>query len=161
MTIAAGDRFPNSSFMIMSGNGPKVISSGEIFFGKKVILTALPGAFTPACHLSHLPGYLDNLELIKSKGIDDIYVLSVNDVWVMDAWAKSTGAKGKIGFLADGSCDVTQTIGMEVDLGPNGMGRRSRRYSMILDDAVVQTLNIEESRGEAIISGAATILGQL
>ena len=161
MAIAVGDKFPDSSFMIMSDDGPQKISSGELFAGRKVILVALPGAFTPTCHLNHLPGYLENLELIKSKGIGEIYILSVNDIWVMDAWAKSTGAKGKIGFLADGGCAVTRAIGMDVDLGPVGMGLRSKRYSMILDDAVVQSLNIEVARGEAIVSGAATILQQL
>jgi len=161
VTIAIGDKFPESVFKVMSDDGPKDIASGEIFTGKRVILFALPGAFTPTCHLNHLPGYLENLELIKSRGIDDIFVLSVNDVWVMDAWASASNAKGKIGFLSDGSSKVTHSIGMQVDLEPAGMGKRSKRYSMILDDGVVQVLNIEDKPGQAITSGASTILTQL
>ena len=128
---------------------------------KKVILFAVPGAFTPTCHLNHLPGFVENLEIIKSKGIDEVYVVSVNDVWVMDAWATATNAKGKIGFLSDGSGQVTKALGLDVDLDPAGMGLRSKRYSMIIDDGVVKQLNIEETPGTAITSGAAIILEQL
>ena len=159
--IAIGDKFPGSSFKIMGDKGPEDISSGEIFSGKSVILFALPGAFTPTCHLSHLPGFLENYEIIKSRGIDEIYVLSVNDVWVMNAWAKASKAKGKIVFLSDGNADVTKALGMDADLGATGMGIRSLRYSMILTDGVVKTLNIEEKRGQATTSGSAVILEQL
>lgn len=161
MTIAIGDPFPESTFKIMGDDGPRDVTGAELFSNKRVILFALPGAFTPTCHLNHLPGYLENRELLASKGIDDIYVLSVNDVWVMDAWATASKAKGKIGFLSDGSSAVTNAIGMEIDLDPAGMGKRSKRYSMILDDGVVQVLNIEEKPGQAITSGAATIISQL
>lgn len=161
MTIAIGDKFPDSSFKIMSEDGPRDISSSEIFSGKRIVLFALPGAFTPTCHREHLPGYIDNLEVIKSKGIDDVYVLSVNDIWVMNAWAKSTNGLGKIGFLADGSAEVTTALGMDVNTGPGGMGIRSKRYSMLLEDEIVKTLNIEEKRGQTVNSGAATILEQI
>ncbi|MCF6320292.1 MAG: peroxiredoxin [Rhizobiaceae bacterium] len=161
MAISIGDKFPNSTFKIMTDEGPGDVTSDEIFSGKRVVLFALPGAFTPTCHLNHLPGYLENLEQIKSKGIDAVYVLSVNDVWVMDAWATANKAKGKIGFLCDGSAIVTKAIGMEVDLDPAGMGIRSKRYSMILDDGVVQVLNIEDKPGQATVSGASTIMQQL
>ena len=161
MAIAIGDKFPESTFIIMSDDGPAELTSKEIMDGKKIILFAVPGAFTPTCHLNHLPGFLENLEVFKSKGIDDIYVLAVNDVWVVDSWAKSTGGKGKIGYLSDGSATVTDAIGMGVDLGPVGMGKRSKRYSMLIDDGVVKIINIEETPGQAITSGAATLLEQL
>ncbi len=161
MTIAIGDKFPTSTFTITGSEGPAGLSSDEMFRGKKVILFAVPGAFTPTCHLNHLPGFVENLELIKSKGIDEVYVVSVNDVWVMDAWATATNAKGKIGFLSDGSGQVTKALGLDVDLDPAGMGLRSKRYSMIVDDGVVKQLNIEETPGTAITSGAAIILEQL
>lgn len=161
MTIAIGDKFPESSFKIMSEKGPVDISSDELFSGKKIVLFALPGAFTPTCHLNHLPGYLENYDLIRSKGVDEIYVLSVNDVWVMNEWAKTTKGKGKIGFLSDGSAIVTTALGMDVDAGPAGMGIRSKRYSMLLENGIVRTLNIEQVRGDATISGSATILEQL
>ncbi len=161
MKISIGDKFPKSTFKVMGSEGPEEINSQDIFDGKKIILFAVPGAFTPTCHLNHLPGYLDNLELLKSKGIDEIYVLAVNDVWVVDAWAKASGGKGQIGFLSDGSAQVTTSIGLNVDLAVAGMGIRSLRYSMILDNGVVKQLNIEGKPGEAIVSGAATIIGQL
>ncbi len=161
MTIAIGEKFPTSTFTITGSEGPAGLSSDEMFKGKRVVLFAVPGAFTPTCHLNHLPGFVENLELIKSKGIDDVYVVSVNDVWVMDAWATATNAKGKIGFLSDGSGQVTKALGLDVDLDPAGMGLRSKRYSMIVDDGVVKQLNIEETPGTAITSGAAIILEQL
>ncbi len=161
MTIKIGDKFPDSTFKVMGKEGPEDLQSGDIFSGKRIILFALPGAFTPTCHLNHLPGFLDNLEVFKSKGIDAIYVLAVNDVWVMDAWSKAANSQGKIGFLSDGSAVVTSAIGMDVDLGPAGMGKRSKRYSMVLDDGVVQILNIEDAPGQAVTSGAATLLEQL
>ncbi len=161
MVIAIGDRFPNSSFKIMSKNGPTDVTSDEFLSGKKIVLFAVPGAFTPTCHLNHLPGFLENLEIIKSKGVDEVYVLSVNDVWVMNEWSKSTKGKYKIGFLSDGSAIVTTALGMDVDAGPAGMGIRSKRYSMLIENGIVKTLNIEVKRGEAIVSGSATILEQL
>ena len=161
MTIAIGDKFPTSTFTVTGSEGPDALSSDDMFKGKKVVLFAVPGAFTPTCHLNHLPGFVENLELIKSKGVDDVYVVAVNDVWVMDAWATATNGKGKIGFLSDGSGQVTKALGLDVDLDPAGMGLRSKRYSMIIDDGVVKHLNIEESPGQAITSGAAIIIEQL
>lgn len=161
MAISVGDSFPKSTFKMIGVDGPENIYSEDILRGRKIVLFAVPGAFTPTCHLNHLPGFLDNLEVLKSKGIDDVYVLSVNDVWVMDAWSTATGCKGRLGYLSDGSGEVTRTLGLDVDLGMAGMGLRSKRYSMILDDGVVQVLNIEEKPGQTVKSGAATILEQL
>ena len=158
MAIQVGDRLPDAAFTIMTADGPGKTTTAELFAGKKVILFALPGAFTPTCHKNHLPGFLENLEIFKAKGIDSIAVTSVNDVFVMDAWANATGGKGKIDFLADGNADFAKAIGMELDASGGGMGIRSQRYAMIVEDGVVKTLNVEEKRGQAIASGAAALL---
>ena len=129
--------------------------------GKKIVLFAVPGAFTPTCHASHLPGFLENLDAIKDKGIDEVALTTVNDIHVTNAWAKATNAKDKIHFLSDGNADFAKSIGMDIDLGVAGMGVRSKRYSMIVDDRKVTALNIEESPGQAVASSAATILEQL
>ncbi len=158
MTIQVGDRLPDATFKIMTADGPGQVTTAELFAGKKVILFALPGAFTPTCHKNHLPGYLENLDTFKDKGIDTIAVTSVNDVFVMDAWATATGGKGKIEFLADGNADFAKTVGMDVDASAGGMGIRSQRYAMIVEDGVVKALNVEEQRGQAVTSGAAALL---
>ena len=161
MTIKIGDRLPDATFQIMTADGPAQTTTVELFAGKKVILFALPGAFTPTCHNNHLPGFLENLETFKAKGVDTIAVTSVNDVFVMDAWAKATGGNGKIQFLADGNANFAKAIGMELDATGGGMGIRSQRYSMIVEDGVVKTLGLEEQRGQAVVSGAAALLEQL
>src|SRR4029078_10096566 len=129
----------------------------NLFKGKKVVLFAVPGAFTPTCHKNHLPGFLGNADKIKQKGIDTIAVTGVNDVFVMDAWKQNTGAAGKIEFLADGSAAFCKSIGLSVDLGERGLGTRSQRYAMVVDDGVVKTLNVEDAPGKADISGAENL----
>ncbi len=161
MTIKIGDRLPEGSFGVMGDDGPTRIGSDELFSGKKVVLFGLPGAFTPTCHRNHLPGFLENIDVIKEKGVDTVACLSVNDVFVMDAWGKSVGANGKIMMLADGNATYTKAIGMDADISAGGMGIRSKRYSMIVEDGVVKTLNIEIERGTTNISGAAALIGQL
>jgi len=161
MTIKVGDRVPNASFTVMTADGPKPKTTDEIFKGKKVVLFAVPGAFTPTCHKNHLPGFLQNADAIKGKGIDTIAVTGVNDVFVMDAWKKATGAEGKIEFLADGSGDFAKAVGLTVDLGPRGLGTRSQRYSMLVQDGVIKSLNIEDAPGKADISGAENLLKSL
>ncbi|MEI2386466.1 peroxiredoxin [Breoghania sp. JC706] len=161
MTIKIGDRLPETSFKIMTADGPGQTSTGDVFGGKKVVLFAVPGAFTPTCHNNHLPGFLENLDVLKSKGVDTVAVTSVNDVFVMDAWAKATGADGKIVFLADGSADFAKAIGLELDASAGGLGIRSQRYSMIVEDGKVTALNVEGSPGEASVSGAVGIINQL
>ena len=158
--IKVGDRLPNATFTVMTAEGPKPKTTDEIFGGKKVVLFALPGAFTPTCDRNHLPGYRDNLDALKAKGVDTVAVTSVNDVFVMNAWAKSSQCDGKIEFLSDGSAKFAQAVGLSLDLTERGMGMRSRRYSMLVDDGVVKTLNVEEGQG-AEASGATTMLGQL
>lgn len=161
MTIAVGDKLPEMTLKVLGDDGPANVESGSLFAGKKVVLFAVPGAFTPTCTLNHLPGFVENHEAIMAKGVDDIAVVAVNDPFVVGAWAKQSGGAGKIHFLADWDAAFTKALGMDIDLGVAGLGVRSKRYSMIVEDGTVTTLNLEESPGEADISGAATLLGQL
>jgi len=161
MTIAVGDRLPDASFKVVTADGAADKTTAEIFEGRKVVLFAVPGAFTPTCSNNHLPGFLENRDAILAKGVDDIAVVAVNDQHVMRAWARFTNGEGRIQFLADGNASFTRAIGMEIDLSGGGLGTRSRRYSMIVDDGVVKAINIEESPGKAEASGAANILSQL
>jgi len=160
MTISVGEKLPEADFKFMGPDGPEAISTADLFGGKKVVMFGVPGAFTPTCHANHLPGFLTHLEEIKAKGVDEVVVVSVNDHWVMDEWAKSTGGKGKIRFLSDGAAEFTKAAGLDIDLSVANMGVRSKRYAMIVEDGKVTTLNIEEAPG-VDVSGAAAILDQL
>ena len=161
MTIKVGDRLPNATFRVMSGEGPKPKTTDEIFKGKKVALFAIPGAFTPTCNNLHLPSFLKNADAFKTKGVDTIAVTGVNDVFVMDAWQKATGATGKIDFLADGNGEFAKAIGMDFDGAAAGLGVRSKRYSMLVEDGVVKQLNIEDAPGKCEISGGQALLAQI
>ena len=161
MTIAVGDTLPSANFRVMTADGPAVRSTEDIFKGKKVVLFAVPGAFTPTCHRNHLPGFLEHFDAIKAKGVDTIAVTGVNDVFVMNAWAKATGGEGKIEFLSDGNGDFAKAIGLAMDGTGFGLGTRSQRYSMVVEDGVVTALNIEESAGKAEASGAEALLKML
>ena len=143
MAISVGDRIPNVVLNEMSGDGPKELPSEELFGGKKVVLFALPGAFTPTCSKSHLPGFVALSDKLKAKGVDEIVCLSVNDAWVMDAWGKSQNAEA-IRMVADGSANFTQAVGLVLDRTAAGMGIRSQRYAMVVDDGVVKALEVEE-----------------
>jgi glutaredoxin/glutathione-dependent peroxiredoxin len=158
MAIKLGDRVPNGSFMVMTADGPKPKTTDELFKGKKVVLFAVPGAFTPTCNNNHLPGFLKNADAIKAKGVDAIAVTGVNDVFVMEAWKKSTGASGKIEFLADGSGNWAKAMGLTADLTERGLGVRSQRYAMLVEDGVVKKLNVEDAPGKAEISSADNLL---
>jgi len=157
MAIKVGDRVPNGSFTVMTGEGPKPKTTDELFKGKKVVLFAVPGAFTPTCHKNHLPGFVKNAASIKAKGVDTIAVTGVNDVFVMDAWKKASGGDA-IEFLADGSGNWAKALGLTADLIERGLGVRSQRYAMVVDDGVVKTLNVEDAPGKAEISGADNLL---
>ncbi len=133
----------------------------EVFKGKKVVLFAVPGAFTPTCHKNHLPGFVQNAAAIKAKGVDSIAVTAVNDGFVMDAWKKASNAEGKIEFLADGNGEFAKAIDMTLDGSGNGLGLRSKRYSMLVEDGVVKKLNVEEAPGKAETSSADALLKQL
>ncbi len=160
MTIKPGDPIPHAEFFAMTGDGEQKLASDVVFAGRKVVLFGVPGAFTPTCSMNHLPGFLKLLDALKAKGADTIACTSVNDVHVMDAWAKATGADGKIMMLADGNGEFARAIGLNIDRTKSGMGERSRRYSMIVDNGVVRTLNVEDKPG-INVSGAETILSQL
>ena len=160
MAIKVGDRIPSASFTVMTAEGPKPKTTDDIFKGKKVVLFAVPGAFTPTCHKNHLPGFVKNADAIKAKGISTIAVTGVNDVFVMDAWKKASGAD-KIEFLADGSANFAKAVGLSVDLGERGLGTRSSRYSMLVEDGVVKKLNVEEAPGKVEVSGGDSLLKQL
>ena len=161
MTIKVGDRLPDANFATMTAEGPQKLSGKDLFAGQKVVLVAVPGAFTPTCHLKHLPGFVEQADAIKAKGADRVACISVNDVFVMDAWAKASGAQGKVMFLADGSADFTKAIGMEMDASGFGMGIRSKRYAMVVDDGVVKVLNVEPQAGQAVEAGVEKILAAL
>lgn len=161
MTIAVGQKLPDATFQTPTADGVKPMTTQELFAGKKVVLFAVPGAFTPTCSNNHLPGYLENHDAILAKGVDTIAVVAVNDAFVMQAWARFTGAEGKIVFLADGSGHFVKSIGLEIDLDARGLGLRSQRFSMIVEDGTVTALNIEDQPGAAVTSGAAKLLEQL
>ena len=161
MTISPGERIPDVVLTSMTDEGPQPIKSSDLFAGRKAVLFAVPGAFTPTCHNKHVPGYVEHLDAFAEKGVDLIACISVNDVFVVDAWARELKAKGKIMFLGDGNADFAKAIGLDQDFSPFGMGVRSQRYAMILDDGVVTALHIEEASGQAIQSGAEAMLGEL
>jgi peroxiredoxin len=160
MTIKVGDRLPAAKFMTMGENGPEPVASEDFFKGRRVAVFALPGAFTPTCSAKHLPGYRDQAEALKAKGVAAIACISVNDVFVMGAWAKDQGVAGKVILLADGNADFTKAVGLEMDGTKFGMGVRSQRYSMVVNDGVVESLNIE-APGQFEVSSAEYMLGKL
>jgi peroxiredoxin len=161
MTIKVGDKLPQATFRLMTADGPAPKTTDDLFKGRKVVLFAVPGAFTPTCHKNHLPGFVAKADEIKAKGIDAIMVTSTNDVFVMDAWAKATGGAGVIEFLSDGNADFAKEIGLSLDGSGFGLGTRSQRYSMIVEDGVVKELNVEDAPGKADVSGAEALLKQL
>lgn len=161
MTIAIGDKIPAIALKEKTADGVQDIDTASLLAGKTVVLFGVPGAFTPTCSLNHLPGFLENRDAFFAKGVDEIVVVAVNDHHVMHAWAKASGGEGKIRFLADGNAAFTKALGLELDLSGGGLGLRSKRYSMLIKDGAVVKLNIEDKPGEAEISGAATLLGQI
>jgi peroxiredoxin len=161
MTIQNGDPLPAANFTVMTGTGPEVRTTDQIFQGRKVALLGVPGAFTPLCDKSHLPGFLSHADEFKARGIDAIAVTSVNDVFVMDAWAKHAGAEGKIIFLADGNGDFARALGLTLDLTARGLGLRSQRYAMLVDNGVVRKFSPETAAGKVETSSAEAFLKQL
>ena len=159
MTIEVGDRLPQATFRVMTGDGPVPKTTDDIFDGRKVVLVAVPGAFTPTCDRNHLPGYVANADTIRAQGIDAIVVTAVNDVFVLDAWSKATGAADKgIEFIADGNGDFAKSLGLSFDGGGRGLGLRSQRYAMVVEDGVVKSLNLEDAPSKADLSGADNLL---
>lgn len=158
--IKVGDKLPAGELTTMTGDGAQKMPVDVIFGGRKVAVLGVPGAFTPTCSATHLPGYIENAEALRAKGIDSIVCISVNDVHVMNAWSKATGADGKVTMLADGNGDYTRKLGLEYDLTVAGMGNRSKRYSMVVDNGVVTALNVEQKSG-VNVSGADTMVCEL
>ncbi len=161
MAIAAGEMLPDVALTTMTAEGPTQISTRDFFAGKKAVLFAVPGAFTPTCHSKHLPGFVGNADALKAKGVDVIACVSVNDVFVLDAWAKQSGADGTITFLADGNGEFTRAIGMQLDASGFGMGERSLRYAMLIDDGRVSAVHTEPQAGQAEESSAEKMLAIL
>jgi len=160
MAVQVGDSIPDVTLAVMGESGPEQVSTGDLFGGKKVVAFALPGAFTPTCSAQHLPGFVDSADAIKAKGVDSIICLAVNDVFVMDAWGKDRNVGDKVAMVADGSGVLAKALGLELDLTERGLGVRSRRYSMVVDDGVVSALNLEEG-GAYEVSSAEKILENL
>ena len=160
MTVSVGDKLPSTTIVKATDNGPEAISSDEFFAGRKIALVAVPGAFTPTCSARHLPGFLDKAEDLKAKGIDEVAFTSVNDAFVMNAWAKANESDGKVTMLADGNGEFAKAVGLTMDGSKFGLGERSQRYSMIVEDGVVTELNVE-APGEFKVSSAEHLLEQL
>lgn len=161
MTIQPGDSMPEGVLMNMTAEGPAPMPTGDLFGGKKVVLFAVPGAFTPTCSAKHVPGFVAKADEIKAKGVDTIACISVNDVFVMDAWGKDQSVGDKVLMLADGSGDYIKSLGLQLDLTPRGMGVRATRFAMIVNDGKLEHLAIESNPGELTASGAEAILEKL
>lgn len=160
MTIQVGDTIPSATLNIMTADGPSAITTDDIFKGKTVALFGLPGAFTPTCSAQHLPGFVANADALKAKGVDSIVCLAVNDVFVMGAWGKDQNVGDKVTLVADGSAQFTKAAGLELDLTERGLGLRCQRFSMVVDDGVVKSLNIDPA-GSFEATSAEKILEQL
>jgi peroxiredoxin len=164
--ITIGEKLPEATLMETTEFGdacplsPKPVNTVEAAKGKRIVIFGLPGAYTPTCSAKHVPGYIANLDALKARGIDEIWCVSVNDAYVMAAWGRDQDAIGKIRMLGDGSGELTKKLGLDADLSKSGMGLRSRRFSMLVDDGVVKQVNVEQA-GKFEVSNAETILGQL
>jgi peroxiredoxin len=161
MTIKVGDKIPSATLRYLSPEGPKEITTDELFRGKKVALFAVPGAFTPACSQRHLPGFVERAADLKAKGVDTIACVAVNDTFVMDAWGKAQNVGDKVMMLADGSGEFAHAVGLELDARGRGLGMRSQRYSMLVDNGVVKSLNVEAQPGQVEASSADAMLKAL
>ena len=160
MTIKVGDKLPAATFAAGTAEGPRPMTTDDVFAGKKVALFAVPGAFTPTCSAKHLPGFKEHVADFRAKGVDSIVCLSVNDAFVMKAWGENQGVGDDIIMLGDGNGDFTKAVGLDMDGSKFGMGARSQRYSMLVDDGVVKELNVEQG-GEFKVSAADYLLAQL
>jgi peroxiredoxin len=161
MPIAVGQKLPDATFKVRTSDGLKDMTVKELTEGKKVVLFAVPGAFTPTCHAKHLPSYVEHLDALKAKGVDTIACVAVNDAFVLEAWAKQGGADGKIVMLADGNGSFTKAVGLDFDGSGFGLGTRSKRYAMVVEDGTVKALAVEEAPGVMEVSGADMILKSL
>jgi len=157
MTIQVGDHLPQVTFRVSGKDGPEAKTTDDVFKGRRVVLVGVPGAFTPSCHRNHLPGFVEKQADITARGIDAIAITAVNDVFVLEAWQKASGAES-LEFLADGNAEFAKAIGLDMDGAGFGLGPRSKRYSMLVEDGVVRVLNVEDSPAKTEISGAEALL---
>ena len=160
MTIQVGDRIPSMTLIKATAEGPQPVESDDYFAGRKIALFSVPGAFTPTCSARHLPSYIDKADELAAKGVDEIACVSVNDAFVMQAWAESSGAEGKVTMFADGNGDFATALGLDADFSKFGMGPRGQRFSMLVDDGIVTQLNVEEP-GAFNVSSADYMLERL
>ncbi len=160
MTIKVGDRMPEGKFKRMTEKGPRDLTTAELFNGKRVVLFSVPGAFTPTCDAKHLPGYLQQAEQLRAKGVDTIACMAVNDAFVMNAWGKASNVGDKVLMLADGNGDYARALGLELDAKGFGMGVRGQRFAIVVNDGMVTQLNVEEP-GQFAVSAAEHVLRQL
>ena len=161
MSIQVGDKMPDGAMTIMGAEGPSPISTGDLFDGKTVVVFAVPGAFTPACSAKHLPGYVENAEALRAKGVDTVACLSVNDVFVMDAWGQAHGADAKVIMLADGNADYIKKLGLELDATGFGMGTRAERFALVVVDGKVKQVHKEAVISDVMESSAENIIANL
>lgn len=162
MSIAQGDRLPDATLIKPGKDGPEPVALSDLTAGRKIVIFAVPGAFTPTCHNQHVPSFIAARDELAEKGVDAVYCIAVNDPFVMGAWGEATGGTtGGIDFLSDGDGSLTKALGLDFDAPPAGLHGRSRRYAMIVEDGVVTTLNIEESPGVVHVSGGDKILAAL
>jgi glutaredoxin/glutathione-dependent peroxiredoxin len=158
MSVKVGDSIPSMKLMMATAEGPKEVTTDDLFKGKKVVMFAVPGAFTPTCSAKHLPGFVQNADAIKAKGVDSVICVAVNDAFVMGAWGKDQGVDGKVTMVSDGSAALTKALGLELDLTARGMGVRSQRYALVVDDGKVTHVAVEApggfevSKAEAILA---------
>ncbi|HWT12387.1 MAG TPA: peroxiredoxin [Allosphingosinicella sp.] len=160
MTIQVGDRIPSATLLRATAEGPQPVDTDGFFAGRKVALFSVPGAFTPTCSARHLPGFVEKAEELKARGVDEVACVSVNDAFVLHAWAQQAGAEGKVTMLADGNGDFAEALGLAADFSKFGMGKRGQRWSAIVEDGVVRELNVEEP-GAFSVSSADYLLNQL
>ena len=161
MTLKVGDRLPEATFFVLGENGPEKRTTSEVFSGKKVVLFAVPGAYTPTCDQSHMPGFVSRVDELKAKGYDTVACTAVNDVFVFSQWGKDSKADGKIVMLADGSAEFAKKTGLDIDLTDFGLGVRSKRYAMVAEDGVVKLLNVEDSPPAHTVSSAETVCAMI
>ncbi|MBV9076432.1 MAG: peroxiredoxin [Methylobacteriaceae bacterium] len=161
MTIKVGDHLPQATFRVMGADGPAAKTTDDVFKGRRMVLVAVPGAFTPTCDRNHLPGYVQRADEILAAGIEAIAVTSVNDVFVLRAWSQSAGADGKVEMLADGNGDFAKALGLSFDGSGFGLGVRSQRYAMVVSDGVVEWLAVEDTPSKADASGAEALVRYL
>jgi peroxiredoxin len=161
MTLSVGDRLPEATLFVPGESGAQKLTTAELSAGRRIVLVGMPGAFTPTCHRNHLPGFIEHRDAFLEKGVDEIVVLTTNDTHVLRAWSEAMSAKGRILFVSDGNLEFVQKAGLAIDRSVTGMGTRSARFAMIVEDGVVTAITVEDQPGETAVSSAARILEQL